>query len=206
MGEWLIQHHWERLKAGEEGDNRWDGWMASPTQWTWVWTNSRSCDRQGGLACCSPCSCKELDTTEQLNWTTSLWNLVEKMGISSGHSFCRFITKSYIPGYQVSADSWFFYLNASVWHHLRAGLITSPPPRSSSRIQNPFPQKAQGHLWPTSRSSLALDDLPRPTDVPFQWYSPGKPIAIIKYLRITYHGLRPGEEKYESDTVAVLKD
>ena len=34
---------WERLKAGEEGDNRgWDGWMASPTQWTWVWVNSRS--------------------------------------------------------------------------------------------------------------------------------------------------------------------
>ena len=33
---------WERLKAGE-GDNRgWDGWMASPTQWTWVWVNSRS--------------------------------------------------------------------------------------------------------------------------------------------------------------------
>ena len=33
---------WERLKAGEEGDNRWDGWMASPTQWTWVWVNSWS--------------------------------------------------------------------------------------------------------------------------------------------------------------------
>ena len=34
---------WERLKAGGEGDNRgWDGWMASPTQWTWVWVNSRS--------------------------------------------------------------------------------------------------------------------------------------------------------------------
>ena len=26
-------------------------------------------DGQGGLACCSPGSCKELDTTEQLNWT-----------------------------------------------------------------------------------------------------------------------------------------
>ena len=26
---------WERLKAGGEGDDRgWDGWMASPTQWT----------------------------------------------------------------------------------------------------------------------------------------------------------------------------
>ena len=34
---------WERLGAGEEGDDRgWDGWMASSTQWTWVWINSRS--------------------------------------------------------------------------------------------------------------------------------------------------------------------
>ena len=33
---------WERLKAGGEGDDRgWDGWMASPTQWTQVWANSR---------------------------------------------------------------------------------------------------------------------------------------------------------------------
>ena len=34
---------WERLKAGGQGDDRgWDGWMASPTQWTWVWVNSGS--------------------------------------------------------------------------------------------------------------------------------------------------------------------
>ena len=34
---------WENLKAGGEGDDRgWDGWMASPTQWTWVWLNSGS--------------------------------------------------------------------------------------------------------------------------------------------------------------------
>ena len=34
---------WERLKAGGEGDNRGlDGWMASPTRWTWVWVNSGS--------------------------------------------------------------------------------------------------------------------------------------------------------------------
>ena len=34
---------WERLKAGGEGDDRgWDDCMASPTQWTWVWVNSRS--------------------------------------------------------------------------------------------------------------------------------------------------------------------
>ena len=34
---------WERLRAGGEGDNRgWDGWMASPTRWTWVWVDSGS--------------------------------------------------------------------------------------------------------------------------------------------------------------------
>ena len=32
---------WERLKAGGKGDDRgWDGWMASLTQWTWVWSSS----------------------------------------------------------------------------------------------------------------------------------------------------------------------
>ena len=34
---------WKRLKAGGKGEDRgWDGWMASPTQWTWVWVNSGS--------------------------------------------------------------------------------------------------------------------------------------------------------------------
>ena len=34
---WKRPWFWERLKAGGEGDNRgWDGWMASPTQWTWM--------------------------------------------------------------------------------------------------------------------------------------------------------------------------
>ena len=36
---------WKRLKAGGKGDHRgWDGWMSSPTQWTWVGVNSRSCE------------------------------------------------------------------------------------------------------------------------------------------------------------------
>ena len=32
--------HWERLKVEEGDDREWDGWMASPTQWTWVWVRS----------------------------------------------------------------------------------------------------------------------------------------------------------------------
>ena len=32
-----------KIEVGGEGHDRgWDGWMASPTQWTWVWVNSRS--------------------------------------------------------------------------------------------------------------------------------------------------------------------
>ena len=34
---------WERLKSGRERDDRgWNGWMGSPTQWTWVWAISGS--------------------------------------------------------------------------------------------------------------------------------------------------------------------
>ena len=34
---------WEGLGTGGEGDDTgWDGWMASLTQWTWVWVNSGS--------------------------------------------------------------------------------------------------------------------------------------------------------------------
>ena len=38
---WKRPWCWERLKEAGEGDDRgWDGWMASLTQWTWVWVNS----------------------------------------------------------------------------------------------------------------------------------------------------------------------
>ena len=38
---WKWPWCWEKLRAGGEGGNRGgDGWMASLTQWTWVWANS----------------------------------------------------------------------------------------------------------------------------------------------------------------------
>ena len=38
---WKRPRCWERLRGEGEGDDRgWDGWMASPTQYTWIWTNS----------------------------------------------------------------------------------------------------------------------------------------------------------------------
>ena len=45
---WLIWKrlwYWERLRQKEKRGG--DGWMASPTQWTWVWINSRRWWRTG---------------------------------------------------------------------------------------------------------------------------------------------------------------
>ena len=50
---WKRPWCWERLRAGEGDDRGWDGWMASTTQWMWVWA----------LAWCSSLGCKELDRT-----------------------------------------------------------------------------------------------------------------------------------------------
>ena len=67
---WKRPWCWERLKAGGEGDDRgWDGWMASPTWWTWIEQDLGAGDGQGSRARCSPWGRKESDATEQLNWT-----------------------------------------------------------------------------------------------------------------------------------------
>ena len=73
---WLIGRLWcwEGLGAGE-GDDRGDGCMASPTQWTWVWVNPGSwwwTGRPGVLWFMG----SQLDTTEPLNWTCSFLKLL----------------------------------------------------------------------------------------------------------------------------------
>ena len=63
---------WERLKAGGEGDDRgWDGWMASPTQWTWIWVNSGNwwwTGRPGVLRSMVSQSWTQLSHSTELNW------------------------------------------------------------------------------------------------------------------------------------------
>ena len=83
---WKRPWCWERLKAGGEGnDRRWDGWMASPTQWTWFgWTLGVD-DGQGGLVCFGSGGCKELDTTERLNWAELNWTVSSTMWFEQKH-------------------------------------------------------------------------------------------------------------------------
>ena len=64
----------ERLKARGEGDNKgWDGWMASLTQWRWVWVNSRSWWWTGrpGLLQSTVLQRVRHDWATELNWILS---------------------------------------------------------------------------------------------------------------------------------------
>ena len=69
---WKRPWCWERLKAPGERDNRgWDGWMASSTQWTWDWVNSRSwwwTGRPGMLWSMGSPRVRH-DWVTELNWT-----------------------------------------------------------------------------------------------------------------------------------------
>ena len=68
---------WERLRAGGEGDDRgWDGWMASPTQWTWVWVDSGSWWWTGrpGVLWFLGSQRVGHDWATELNWTEPLAN------------------------------------------------------------------------------------------------------------------------------------
>ena len=74
---WKRPWCWERLRAwGERGNRGWDGWMASSTQWRWVWVNSRSwwwTGRPGMLLSMGLQRVRHGWATE-LNWTESRWS------------------------------------------------------------------------------------------------------------------------------------
>ena len=62
--------HWKKtlmlgkIESRRRGGNRgWDGWMASPTQWTWVWANSGRQWRTERPGTQQLMGCKESDKT-----------------------------------------------------------------------------------------------------------------------------------------------
>ena len=65
----LMLDRWRT--GGEEGYRGWDGWMASPTQWTWVWANSRRWWRTGKPGVLQSMGSQRVghDWATGLNWT-----------------------------------------------------------------------------------------------------------------------------------------
>ena len=93
----------EGMGAGGEGDDRgWDGWMASLTQWMWVWVNSRSWWGTGSLACCDSWGRKESDTTEQRNWTEHVYSFTrEQSGIPISSRIFQFVVIHTVKSFRV---------------------------------------------------------------------------------------------------------
>ena len=61
------------LRAGGEEDNRgWDGWTASPTQWTWVWVGSGSWWWTGRPGVLRFMGSHGHDWATELNWSSKL--------------------------------------------------------------------------------------------------------------------------------------
>ena len=73
----------------EGNDRGWDGWMASPTQWTWVWVNSGSWWWTGrpGVLWFMGSQRVEHDWATELNWTE---RIVGKIMAFQRHSHSKY--------------------------------------------------------------------------------------------------------------------
>ena len=89
-----------KIEGGRRrGQQRMNGWMASPIQWTWVWLVELVMDMslargvgdgQGGQACCGSWGHKQSDMTEWLNWT-ELTSGLRKEGKIQRHIYKRIL-------------------------------------------------------------------------------------------------------------------
>ena len=79
---WKRPWCWERLKVrGEVDDRGWDGWTASPTQWTWVRVSSGSWWWTGKPGVLQSMGSRRVrhNWATKLNWGNKSWNVVHKI-------------------------------------------------------------------------------------------------------------------------------
>ena len=80
LSHWKSLWCWERLKAGgERNDRGWDGWMASPTQWKWVWENNGSwwwTGRPGALHSMRSQSVGHVWASELKDYDSAKWQII----------------------------------------------------------------------------------------------------------------------------------
>ena len=73
----------KKIEGRRERENRgWDGWMASPTQWTWVWASSGRRWRTG-----KPRVLLSMGSQSQTwlsNWTTTSWRREDTVFVKEG--------------------------------------------------------------------------------------------------------------------------
>ena len=131
---WKRLWCWEGLGAGGEGDDRgWDGWMASPTRWTWIWVNSRGWWWTGRPGVLQFMGLQRVghDWETELNWTLCFLLQSYAPETSSPQSSKTQI----LPCYFSLWNSWVFFHHHKIQASYRDSLILSfPPPLSLSTI------------------------------------------------------------------------
>ena len=105
---------WERLKAGGEGDDRgWDGWMASPIEWTWVWVKARSWWWTGRPGVPQSMGLQRVghDWVTELNWASSplLTIITGSVWCVSFYLTCSFILDYLFFIFHTSQIIWYFF-------------------------------------------------------------------------------------------------
>ena len=82
-----LQYFGNLMRRGEGDDRGWDGWMASPTQWTWVWVNSGNWWWTGRLGILQSMGSQRVrhDWVTILNWTEGArrYMVTEKITMAS---------------------------------------------------------------------------------------------------------------------------
>ena len=125
MTHWKRPWCWERLKVGGEGDDRgWDGWMASLTQWTWVWVNSWSWwwTRRPGVLQSMGLQRIRHDWATELNWN----NFQIPLSQHPGKSDNLFLMK------ELLSLQWSFYFLCSSWSLSSSIFLLKPIFKKSS--------------------------------------------------------------------------
>ena len=100
---------WERLEAGGEGDDRgWDGWMASSTQWRWVWVNFRSWQWTGKPDMLQSMGSQRAghDWVTELNWTKVCGKTYQSSEHESPTTVPHLMSMSYIQESICSSSHW----------------------------------------------------------------------------------------------------
>ena len=101
---------WERLKAGEEGDDEgWDGWMTSLTFWTWVWASSRSWWWTGKSGILQPMGSQRV----RHDWATELkWPIMEYYSALKKKKMLVYATR------WINLEDFMHKKTINVWCHL----------------------------------------------------------------------------------------
>ena len=134
----------EKIEGRRRGADRgWDGWMASPTQWTWVWVDSGSwwwTGRPGVLQFMGPQRVGH-DWATELNWTELNWRDLKDivLCVLSHFSHVQFFVTLWTVAHQVPLSVGFSR------QEYRSGLLCPP----SGDLPNPG-------IEPTSLTSPAL--------------------------------------------------